>query len=351
MITILYGFLLYFLIICTSLYSTKRIFIYFSFIVHCTGNNLGERKFNLRLDGVSVHMANKLKKYSILLLLIVGLVFLGIGCTGTKNNEGSSAENVSGAESASILLKGSDTVLPLAQAEAEEFMAENSGKSITVTGGGSGVGIAALIDGEVNIAPASREMTDDEIKSAEAKGINPVETTIAYDGITVIVNPSNSVSNLTFDQLRGIYNGSISNWKEVGGADAQIAVISRDSSSGTYKDFQKDVLQGDEYRPDALTQPATGGIVTEVAQNTNAIGYIGFAYIDSSIKALNLDNGNGSVAPTEESILNGSYPLSRSLYFYTNGEPAGLTKEFTDFVLSEKGQSIVSTVGYIPLKK
>jgi len=330
--------------------------------VHCTGNNLGERKFNLRLDGVSVHMANKLKKYSILLLLIIGLVFLGIGCTGTKNNEGSSAENVtgaeppsaenvSGAESASILLKGSDTVLPLAQAEAEEFMAEDSGKSVTVTGGGSGVGIAALIDGEVNIAPASREMTDDEIKSAEAKGINPVETTIAYDGITVIVNPSNSVSNLTFDQLRGIYNGSISNWKEVGGADAQIAVISRDSSSGTYKDFQKDVLQGDEYRPDALTQPATGGIVTEVAQNTNAIGYIGFAYLDSSIKALSLDNGNGSVAPTEESILNGSYPLSRSLYFYTNGEPSDLIKEFTDFVTSEKGQKIVSTVGYIPLKK
>jgi len=305
-------------------------------------------------------MTNKLKTYAILTLLIIGFVFLA-GCAG-KNSESSSpaqetsseeipAEKTTVSEAQSITLKGSDTVLPLAQAEAEEFMAENSGKSVTVTGGGSGVGIAALIDGEVNIAPASREMTDDEIKSAEAKGINPVETTIAYDGITVIVNPSNSVSNLTFDQLRGIYNGSISNWKEVGGADAQIAVISRDSSSGTYKDFQKDVLQGDEYRPDALTQPATGGIVTEVAQNTNAIGYIGFAYLDSSIKALSLDNGNGSVAPTEESILNGSYPLSRSLYFYTNGEPSGLIKEFTDFVTSEKGQKIVSTVGYIPLKK
>jgi len=305
-------------------------------------------------------MTNKLKTYAIFTLLIIGFVFLA-GCAG-KNSESSSpaqetssegtpAEKNTAPEAQSITLKGSDTVLPLAQAEAEEFMAENSGKRVTVTGGGSGVGIAALIDGEVNIASASREMTDDEIKSAEAKGINPVETTIAYDGITVIVNPSNSVSNLTFDQLRGIYNGSISNWKEVGGADAQIAVISRDSSSGTYKDFQKDVLQGDEYRPDALTQPATGGIVTEVSQNTNAIGYIGFAYLDSSIKALSLDNGNGSVTPTEESILNGSYPLSRSLYFCTNGEPSDLIKEFTDFVTSEKGQKIVSTVGYIPLKK
>jgi len=297
-------------------------------------------------------MANKLKRYTILILLMIGLVFLGIGCTGTKNNEGSSpTEGTPAGESEGIFLKGSDTVLPLAQAEAEEFMNENSGKSITVTGGGSGVGIAALIDGEVNIATASREMTDDEIKSAEAKGIKPVKTDIAYDGITVVVNPANSVSNLTFNQLRGIYNGSISNWKEVDGADAPIAVISRDSSSGTYKDFQKDVLLGDEYRPDALTQPATGSVVAEVSQNTNAIGYIGFAYLDNSTKALSLDNGNGSVAPTAENILSGAYPLSRPLSFYTNGEPSGLTKEFTDFVTSEKGQNIVSTVGYIPLKK
>ncbi|HET8687990.1 MAG TPA: PstS family phosphate ABC transporter substrate-binding protein, partial [Methanosarcina sp.] len=241
-------------------------------------------------------MANKLKRYTILILLIIGLVFLGIGCTGTKNNESSSpAEETPAGESKGIFLKGSDTVLPLAQAESEEFMVENPEKSVTVTGGGSGVGIAALIDGEVNIATASREMTDDEIKTAEAKGIKPVKTTIAYDGITVVVNPANSVSSLTFNQLRGIYNGSISNWKEVGGEDKPITVISRDSSSGTYKDFQKDVLKGDEYRPDALTQPATGGIVTEVSQNANAIGYIGFAYLDKSTKALSLDKGNGSV--------------------------------------------------------
>ncbi|HEY3362131.1 MAG TPA: phosphate ABC transporter substrate-binding protein [Methanosarcina sp.] len=313
-------------------------------------------------------MTNKLKTYAILTLLIIGFVFLA-GCAG-KNSESSSpapntssegtpvqganageAQNASAGEAQSISVKGSDTILPLAQAEAEAFMNQSSGKSISVTGGGSGVGIAALIDGQVDIADASREMNDNETQNAKQNGINPVKTTIAYDGITVVVNPSNPVSNLTFTQLRGIYNGSISNWKEVGGTDAPIAVISRDSSSGTYKDFQELAMNKDNYRPDALTQSATGGIVSEVSQNPNAIGYIGFAYLDNSTKALSLDKGNGSVAPTPESILDGSYPLSRSLYMYTNGEPSGLAKEFINFILSDQGQKVVSTVGYIPLKK
>ena len=294
-------------------------------------------------------MANKLKTYAILTSVVLGLVFMGIGCTGNENTENTSEQTSSGAQS--ITLKGSDTVLPLAQAEAEEFMLANSEKSVSVTGGGSGVGITALIDGEVDIATASREMKPDEIDAAKAKGINPVEHTIAYDGISVIVNPQNSVYNLTFSQLRGIYNGTISNWKEVGGQDRPIVVISRDSSSGTYEYFKEAVLQGDEYRADALTQPATGGIVGEVAQNPNAIGYIGVAYLDNTVKALNLDAGNGSIAPTSENIISGAYPLSRPLYFYTNGEPSGLTKEFIDFVLSETGQTIVSDVGYFPVQK
>ena len=230
-------------------------------------------------------------------------------------------------------------------------MNENSGKTVSVTGGGSGVGITALINGQVNIATSSREMTPEEIKAAKAKGINPVKRTIAYDGITVIINPKNPVSKLTFTQLRDIYNGGISNWKQVGGEDKEIVVVARDSSSGTYKDFQKDVMLGDNYRPDALTQSTTEGVVTAVSKNSGAIGYIGFAYLDKSTKALSLDNGKGSVAPTAKSILSGTYPLSRPLYFYTNGEPSGLTKEFSDFVLSEKGQSLVSKVGYVPLKK
>jgi phosphate transport system substrate-binding protein len=306
-------------------------------------------------------MRDKSKKYKILIVVIIGLVFLGIGCAG-KNSESSSVaqNNSSGGtpvqettavKSQSISVKGSDTILPLAQAEAEKFIDESNGKSVSVTGGGTGVGIAALIDKGVDIATASREMTGDEIKKANENGIKPVKYIIAYDGITVVVNPKNPISKLTFNQLRGIYNGSISNWKQVGGEDKPISAISRDSSSGTYADFKKDVLFGDEFRPDALTQATTGGIVTEVAQNPNSIGYTGFAYVDNSIKVLSLDKGNGSVLPTTQNILSGTYPLSRSLYFYTNGEPAGLTKEFNDFVLSEKGQNTVSKVGFIPVKK
>jgi len=307
-------------------------------------------------------MVNNLKTYAVLTLVVIGLVFLGIGCTGNENSEGSSpvqetssegtsAAEAPAAEAQSIFLKGSDTVLPLAQAEAEEFMIEYPEKSVTVTGGGSGVGIAALIDGEVDIATASREMKAEEIEAAEANGITPVETTIAYDGITVIVNPENPVTELTFDQLRGIYNGSISNWKDVGGEDQDIVVLSRDSSSGTYEYFKEEVLLEDEYRPDALTQPATGGIVSEVSQNANAIGYIGVAYLDDSVKALSLDAGNGFEAPSSENILSGAYPLARALYFYTDGEPSGLTKEFVDFVLSETGQNLVTEVGYFPVNQ
>ena len=292
-------------------------------------------------------MANDLKTYSVLILLVLGLVFLGTGCTGNENGEGSSGES-SASGSQSITLKGSDTVLPLAQAEAEEFMLEYSNKSVTVTGGGSGVGITALIDGEVDIATASREIKPEEISAAKTNGINPVETTVAYDGISVIVNPENPVSELTYDQLRGIYNGSIKNWKEVGGEDLEIVAISRDSSSGTYEYFKEEVLQGDEYRPDALTQPATGGIMGEVSQNPHAVGYVGVAYLDDSVKALNLGAGNGSEAPSPENIISGAYPLSRSLYFYTDGDPSGLTKEFIDFVLSERGQSLVTEAGYFP---
>jgi len=316
-------------------------------------------------------MANKLKTYTVLVLVVIGLVFLGIGCTGKNNENPAPTENTStgaapaketaaanetpqstaSANEQSISVKGSDTILPLAQAEAEEFMNESSDKDVSVTGGGSGVGIAALIDGQVDIATASREINDNETQNAKKNGINPVATTIAYDGITVVVNPANPVSNLTFDQVRNIYNGNISNWKDVGGQDKPIVAISRDSSSGTYKDFQTMAMNGDKYRPDVLTQSATGGIVSEVAQNPNAIGYIGFAYLDKTTKALSLDKGNGSVAPTVETISSGAYPLSRALLFYTNGEPTGLIKEFTDFVLSEKGQSVVKEVGYIPLKK
>lgn len=305
-------------------------------------------------------MLKRTKLYKIFILmtvfLVLGFTFAGIGCVDKNNEDAGTAEETSNASEStgikqSIIVKGSDTVLPLSQAEAEEFMLKNLDQSVTVIGGGSGVGIAALIDGEVEIAMASRSMKDSEIEEAKQKGINPVETVIGWDGIAVVVNPENAVTQLTFEQLKAIYDGNISNWKEVGGEDAPITVISRDSSSGTYEYFKEEVLEGREYRQDALVQPATGAIVQEIAQNKGAIGYIGYAYLDTSVKALALDGGEGSFVPaTEEKILSGEYPLARQLYYYTDGEPQGLAKQYMDYVMSEEGQAIVSEVGYFPVK-
>ncbi len=305
-------------------------------------------------------MFKRTKLYKTLILitvfLVVGFTFAGIGCVDKNSEDVSTTEKTPSASEAvsakqSIIVKGSDTVLPLSQAEAEEFMLKNSEQSITVIGGGSGVGIAALIDGEVEIAMASRSMKDSEIEEAKQNGINPLETVIGWDGIAVVVNPENPVSQLTFTQLKAIYDGNVSNWKDVGGEDRQITVISRDSSSGTYEYFKEEILVESEYRQDALVQPATGAIVQEIAQNKGAIGYIGYAYLDTSTKALALDGGEGVFVPaTEEKILNGEYPLARQLYYYTNGEPQGLAKEFIDYVMSEEGQAIVSDVGYFPAK-
>ncbi len=300
----------------------------------------------------------KLNKMFILItvFLVVGVTFTGIGCVDKNTTDASTTEEISNASQDAtvkqgIIVKGSDTVLPLSQAEAEEFMVKNQDSDITVIGGGSGVGIAALIDGEAEIAMASRNMKDSEIEKAKNNSINPVETIIGWDGIAVVVNPENPVTQLTFTQLKAIYDGNISNWKDVGGEDIQITVISRDSSSGTYEYFKEEVLEGREYRQDALVQPATGAITQEVAQNKGAIGYIGYAYLDDSTKALALDGGEGTfVSATEEKILSGEYPLARQLYYYTNGEPQGLTKEFMDYVMSEEGQAIVSDVGYFPVK-
>lgn len=283
-------------------------------------------------------------------MLIIASAFIGIGCV---DNEDTTTDDVATEEATgatgSIMIKGSDTVLPLSQAEAEEFMYENPDADITVIGGGSGVGIAALVDGEVEIAMASRQIKDSEIENAEANGINPVEHIIAWDGIAVVVNPENPVTELTFDQLKSIYNGSVSNWADVGGEDLTITVITRDSSSGTYGYFQEEVLLDEEYRADALVQPATGAIVQEVGQNTGAIGYIGYAYLDETTTALALDGGNGFVEATPENIMAGNYPLARPLHYYTDGEPTGLAKEYIDYVMSTAGQVIVSDVGYFPV--
>ncbi|NPE29434.1 PstS family phosphate ABC transporter substrate-binding protein [Methanococcoides sp. SA1] len=272
------------------------------------------------------------------LLVVMSLALFGAGCVGNNSDDGGEA----------IMVKGSDTVLPLAQAEAEVFMSENPDKYVSIIGGGSGVGIAALIDGEVDIAMASREMKDVEIENAQNNGINPLQHTIAWDGISVIVNPENPLSDLTFEQIKAIYVGDVSNWNEVGGEDREIVVLSRDSSSGTYEYFKDEVLEGNEYRADALINPSTGSIIQTVSQNQNAIGYVGVAYLGNDVKALAVDAGEGAEEPTAENILSGAYPLARPLYFYTDGEPTGLNLEFIEFISSELGSETVLEVGYFP---
>ncbi|TGC06777.1 PstS family phosphate ABC transporter substrate-binding protein [Methanolobus halotolerans] len=285
---------------------------------------------------------------SSIVLVILMSAFAGVGCVDQESEDGESGITED-AVSGSIIVKGSDTVLPLSQAAAEDFMMENPDASVTVIGGGSGVGIAALIDGEVEIAMASRTMKDSEIQNAQNNGINPVEHVIAWDGIAVVVNPENPIKELTFDQLKSIYDGSVSNWQELGGEDRPITAITRDSSSGTYGYFREEVLLNEEYRQDALVQPATGAIVQEIAQNRGAIGYIGFAYLDESTTALALDAGSGFIEPTPQNIISRDYPLARPLHYYTDGEPDGLTKEFIDYVMSPTGQDITSDVGYFPV--
>ncbi|MGM0770868.1 MAG: PstS family phosphate ABC transporter substrate-binding protein [Halobacteriota archaeon] len=294
-------------------------------------------------------MFKKSISYMVMLLLITSLALFGAGCVGDDTaDEGTDADYGADEEMKSIMIKGSDTVLPLAQAEAEVFMMEYPDKTISVIGGGSGVGIAALIDGEVDIAMASRGMKDSEVENAQANGINPLEHTIAWDGISVIVNPENPVSELTYEQLKAIYVGEISNWNEVGGEDREIVVLARDSSSGTYEYFKGEVMDGNEYRADALTNPSNGAIMQTASQNPNAIGYVGVAYLDDTVKALGVDKGDGALEPTSENIIAGTYPLARPLYFYTDGEPTGLALEFVEFVSSETGSETIFEVGYFP---
>ncbi len=248
-------------------------------------------------------------------------------------------------------IKGSDTVLPLTQAEIEAYKKEHKYTTLSVTGGGSGVGIAALLNGTTDIAQSSRKIKFDEKQKLSEAGKQVKEVIIAYDALSIIVHPDNKVSNLTREQLEGIFTGKITNWKEVGGQDLKIIPYSRETSSGTYEFFKESVLKNKNYMNGILSMPATGGIVQSVSQTKGAIGYVGFAYVNSKVKALHVsyDKGKTYVAPTVENAKNKSYPIVRPLfYYYTNINAEG--KSFIDFILSMKGQKVVSDVGYITLK-
>jgi phosphate transport system substrate-binding protein len=248
-------------------------------------------------------------------------------------------------------LKGSDTLLPLVQKESEEYLNTHRGADITVTGGGSGVGIAALMEGTTDIAMVSRKMKFDERLKLKESGKTVVETIVAYDALAVFVNPANKVTNLTRQQLEDIFTGKITNWKELGGDNLKIVVYSRETSSGTYEFFKTEILKNKNYMPSILSMPATGAVIQSVSQTKGAIGYVGLAYLNAGVKAIHISyDGKTYVAPTFERAKDKSYPVVRPLFFYHIKAKELVVKPFIDYMLSVKGQATVKAVGYIPVK-
>ncbi len=256
-----------------------------------------------------------------------------------------------------IQIKGSDTMVNLGQAWAEEYMKKNPAEFIAVTGGGSGTGLSSLISGTCDIAMSSRDIKAKEINLAKQKGINPYEIKVASDGLAVVVNPANPISKLTLDQLAGIFCGKIANWKEVGGPDKKIVLLSREVNSGTHVYFKEHVLRKndpngkEEFAPGALMLSSSQAIADEVAGNIGAIGYYGMGYISVKQKPLAVAarESGGYVAPIIENVVNGSYPISRPLFLYTNGQPQGSVKKFVDFALSQEGQGVVLATDFVPI--
>jgi phosphate transport system substrate-binding protein len=248
-----------------------------------------------------------------------------------------------------VKLKGSDTILPIAQEEASVFNKSGKG-SVSVTGGGSGVGIAALVDNTTDIATASRKMKmDEKIKLTEA-GKKVKEVVIGKDALSVIVNPANKVTRLTREQLEGIYTGKVKNWKEVGGDDMNIVVYGRESSSGTFEFFKEHVMNKKNFASSVLAMPATGAIVQSVGQTKGAVGYIGMAYDNPKVRQVAVSyDGTNYVEPTRANAKSGKYPIVRPLYFYYSTNAESKVKPFLDFILSKDGQAIVDKVGYLSL--
>ena len=256
------------------------------------------------------------------------------------------------ATAANITIKGSDTMVLLGQRWAEQYMAKVPGTAIQVTGGGSGTGISALINGTTDICQASRSMSEAEKNSLRERYKTPgEEIPVARDGLSVYVNAANSVKTLNMEQLRLIFTGKVTNWKEVGGKDAKIILYSRENSSGTYVFFKEHVLKNADYAQRAQSMPGTAAVVNAVSKEKNGIGYGGAAYAKGiKVVPIKKDGSSAAITPDLAHVQDGSYPLSRPLFFYTRNQPAGEIKTFIDWVLSKEGQDIVTKVGYFPVK-
>jgi phosphate transport system substrate-binding protein len=285
-------------------------------------------------------------------LLLVAAVTSLVACS---SQEPLASDEAPGAVE-TIENKGSDTLVNLALAWAEAYMELRPGVRLSVTGGGSGTGIAAMINGTVDIANASRQMKAEEIEAAEANGISPVEFVVARDAIAVVIHPSNPVAGLTFQQISDIYTGKVTNWQQVGGEDRPVVLLSRESNSGTYLYFLENVVRMGRadsdllFSPGALLMPSSEGITSEVSQNPNAIGYDGLGYVtpEQKVVAVARDAQGPYVLPSVDTVNDGSYPISRPLYMYTAGEPTGRMEAYLEWVRGE-GQRIVPELGFVPL--
>src|SRR5215211_1437959 len=270
----------------------------------------------------------------------------------------SSTETASDSSAKYIENKGSDTIVNLALAWAERYQVEHPEVRISVTGGGSGTGIASLINGTVNIANASRKIKEEEIAEAQSNGVEPVEHIVARDAIAVIVNPENPVSQLTLKQISDVYSGKVSNWSEVGGDDRPIVRLSRETNSGTHVYFLETVIRlGSKedktlFSTDTLLLPSSEGIIAEVRQNPNAVGYDGLGYVPKDLKMIAIaeEQGGAFVLPAIATVNDKTYPIARDLYMYTDGEPTGVIKDYLNWILSTEAQQIVADLGFVPVK-
>lgn len=294
--------------------------------------------------------------WTLLAWLVVAVVSASLIACGASQDVGTGGAGDGPARA--IQNKGSDTLVNIALAWAETYRNVEPTVDIAVTGGGSGTGIAALINGTVDIANASRPMKDNEIEDAQANGIEPVEHVVAIDALAVIVHPDNPVGQLTIGQLSDIFTGRVTRWSELGGNDTPIVVVSRETNSGTHVYFLEEVVRRGEsdntdiFAPQTLLMPSSVGITSEVRRNPNAIGYDGLGYVDPEHeKILGVAQGDDApfVMPSVETASDNSYPLSRNLFMYTAGEPSGAVADYLDWILSPEGQQIVSELGFVPL--
>ncbi len=289
-----------------------------------------------------------------LLIALLSTLLLSVSCGGNQTTDDTSeTRDASQTQRQSITIKGSDTMVHLVSSWAEAFMETNPNIDVSVTGGGSGTGIAALLNGTTDICAASRKIKDKETQLAEKSKISPVEKIVARDGIAVITNPENPVTELTLGQLKDIFTGTCTSWDGIGGPSEKIVILSRENNSGTYVFFQKKVLEKEDYAVSARLMPASSAIVQSITDDKWSIGYVGLGYALGAgekvtvIKVKTSDDSDG-VTPSEATVRSGDYPIARPLHLYTNGEPSGAVKSFIDFCMSVEGQTIVQETGYVP---